>query len=142
MPTITADLVDGYAVTITNERHRWAADEPPDVGGTDTGPTPYEMLLGSLAACTSITLSMYAKRKGIALDSISTRYEYERIHADDCEHCDDDLSGWLDHVTSEIFLDGRFSDEEAARMGEIAVRCPVHRTLTNGITFTESVVVG
>lgn len=124
MPTITADLVDGYAVTITNERHRWAADEPPDVGGTDTGPTPYEMLLGSLAACTSITLSMYAKRKGIALDSISTRYEYERIHADDCGHCDDDLSGWLDHVTSEIFLDGRFSEEEAARMGEIACVAP------------------
>jgi uncharacterized OsmC-like protein len=142
MPIITADLVDGYAVTISNERHRWAADEPPDVGGTDTGPTPYEMLLGSLAACTSITLSMYAKRKGIALDSISTRYEYERIHADDCGNCDDDLSGWLDHVTSEIFLDGRFSEEEAARMGEIAVRCPVHRTLANGITFTESVVVG
>ena len=142
MPTITADLVDGYAVTITNERHRWAADEPPDLGGTDTGPTPYEMLLGSLAACTSITLSMYAKRKGIALDSISTRYQYERIHADDCEHCEDDLSGWLDHVTSEIYLDGRFSEKEAARMGEIAVRCPVHRTLANGITFTERVVVG
>ncbi len=142
MPTITADLVEGYAVTITNDRHQWVADEPPDLGGTDTGPTPYEMLLGSLAACTSITLSKYAKRKGIALDSISTRYHYERIHADDCERCDDDQTGWLDHVTSEIFLDGRFSEEEADRMGEIAVRCPVHRTLANGITFTESVVVG
>jgi putative redox protein len=142
MPTITADLVDGFVVTIHSDRHQWVADEPLDLGGTDTGPTPYELLLGSLAACTSITLSMYAKRKGIALDSISTRYHYERIHADDCEHCDDDLSGWLDHVTSEIFLEGQFSEEEATRMGEIAVRCPVHKTLANGITFTESVVVG
>jgi putative redox protein len=100
------------------------------------------MLLGSLAACTSITLAMYAGRKGITLDSISTRYHYERVHADDCESCDDDLSGWLDHVTSEIFLDGQFTDEEAARMEQIAQRCPVHRTLANGITFSESVVVG
>ena len=142
MPTITADLVDGFSVTISNDRHRWVADEPRDLGGTDTGPTPYEMLLGSLAACTSITLSMYAQRKGIVLDSISTRYHYERIHADDCASCDDDLTGWLDHVTSEIFLDGRFSEEEAERMGQIAQRCPVHKTLANGITFTERVVVG
>lgn len=142
MPIITADLVDGYVVTITNGRHEWTADEPPDLGGTDTGPNPYEMLLGSLAACTVITLSMYAARKDIALDSVSTRYEYERIHADDCEHCDDDASGWLDHVTSEIFLDGRFSPDEAARLEEIAVKCPVHRTLANGLTFTERVVVG
>ena len=142
MATITADLVDGYAVTISNDRHRWAADEPRDHGGTDSGPTPYELLLGSLAACTSITLAMYAERKGIALDSISTRYHYERIHADDCASCDDDLSGWLDHVTSEIYLDGRFTEEEATRMEQIAERCPVHKTLANGITFTERVVVG
>jgi putative redox protein len=142
MATITADLVGGYAVTISNDRHRWAADEPRDLGGTDSGPTPYELLLGSLAACTSITLAMYAERKGIALDSISTRYHYERVHADDCASCDDDLSGWLDHVTSEIYLDGRFTDEEATRMEQIAQRCPVHKTLANGITFTESVVVG
>lgn len=142
MATITADLVDGFSVTIHTDRHRWLADEPHDLGGTDSGPNPYEMLLGSLAACTSITLAMYARRKGIELDSISTRYHYERIHADDCEACDDDLSGWLDHVTSEIFLDGRFTDEEAERMEQIAQRCPVHRTLANGITFTESVVVG
>ena len=142
MAIITADLVDGYSVTISSDRHRWVADEPRDLGGTDTGPTPYEMLLGSLAACTSITLAMYAERKGITLDSISTRYHYERVHADDCESCDDDLSGWLDHVTSEIYLDGQFTDEEAERMEQIAQRCPVHRTLANGITFSETVVVG
>ncbi len=142
MPTITADLVDGCAVTISNDRHTWTADEPPDLGGTDLGPNPYELLLGALAACTSITLSMYAGRKGIALDSVSTKYHYERVHADDCEHCDDDATGWLDHVTGEVYLDGDFSEKEADRLRHVAVNCPVHKTLANGITFSETVVVG
>ena len=142
MATISADLVDGYRVEINNGRHHWTADEPIELGGTDEGPNPYELLLGALAACTSITVAMYARRKGMKLDSISVRYEFDRVHADDCEQCDDDASGFIERVSSEIFVEGDFTDEERRRLGEVAQRCPVHKTLDKGVHFEEEVVVG
>src|SRR5690606_16967319 len=138
----TADLSGGTSVEIRSERHVWYADEPVSVGGTDIGPEPYEMLLGALAACTCITLSLYARRKGIDLQAVSARFHYERVHSDDCEDCETDRTGWLDHVRSEIFVDGKFTEEERRRLAEVAVRCPVHKTLQNGIVFSDSVVVG
>lgn len=141
--TITADLSEGAVVEIRSDDHVWRADEPVDLGGSDTGPDPYELLLGSLAACTCITLSFYAKRKGIALHSVSVRYEYDKIHADDCGDCDDEAAGWLDRVQAQIFIEGEFTDEQRVRLGEVAVRCPVHKTLANGISFTsEEVIIG
>ena len=142
MATITADLTTGYKVEISNGRHTWPADEPIDLGGTDIGPNPYELMLGSLAACTAITLSMYATRKGIDLTSISTRFSYEKVHADDCGFCETDAQGFIDTVSTEIFIEGTFTDEERKRLGEVATRCPVHKTRERGITFTEQVIVG
>ena len=142
MSTITADLTQGYVVEVSNGRHSWRADEPAGVGGTDTGPTPYELLLGALAACTCITLSMYCQRKQWPLDSVSTRYSFDRVHADDCERCEETATGWLDRVRSEIFVEGPFDEAQRARLAEIARRCPVHKTLDNGIHFDEDVVVG
>jgi putative redox protein len=142
MPTITADLTTGFKVEISNGNHRWFADEPADLGGTDSGPNPYEMLLGSVAACTAITLSMYAQRKDIRIDAISVRYHYEKVHADDCSFCDDDSSGFIDTVRSEIFVDGAFTEAQRERLAEVATRCPVHKTLERGITFDDHVVVG
>lgn len=142
MPTITADLLSGFAVDITDGNHTWRSDEPIEVGGADTGPTPYELLLGALAACTCITLSMYAQRKGIAITSISARYTYEKVHADDCGFCDDDDKGFIDTVSSQVFVEGDFDEDERARLEEIAVRCPVHKTLERGIRFSEEVFVG
>ncbi|KAA0235401.1 MAG: OsmC family peroxiredoxin [Actinobacteria bacterium] len=141
MATITADLTEGSVVEIRDGRHVWHADEPPKAGGTDVGPNPYELLLGSLAACTCITLALYARHKEIHLESVSARFHYDKVHADDCEDCEDDVSGWLDRVRSEIFIDGDFTDEQRARLEQIAVRCPVHKTLQNGITFTEETVI-
>ncbi len=142
MPTITADLTNGFEVDITNGRHTWRADEPPDLGGADTGPNPYELLLGSLAACTTITLSMYASRKGIPVTSISAQYSYEKVHADDCAFCEDDDQGFIDTVSSEIFIEGDFDEAQRQRLAEVAVRCPVHKTLERGIRFSEAVFVG
>ncbi len=141
MATITADLLDGYVVEVRNGRHRWRADEPVDLGGTETGPTPYEMLLGAVASCTLITLAMYTRRKGMKVDSVSVRYTYERVHADDCDSCPDDLTGYLDRVTSEIVIEGQFTDDERGRLEQVAVRCPVHRTLERGVVFADTVVV-
>lgn len=142
MRTITADLRSGTRVEIRNGRHVWYADEPVDKGGIDEAPNPYEMLLGSLAACTCITISYYAARKGLSLHSVSVRYTYDRIHADDCEDCESTDNGWLELVTSEIFIEGQFDDAQRARLREIAVRCPVHKTLEKGVRFKDSVTVG
>jgi putative redox protein len=140
--TVSADLSDGMAVEIRNGRHVWYADEPPSQGGTDTGPDPYEMLLGALAACTCITVFAYAKRKGIDLHSVSARFHYEKVHSDDCRDCETDEVGWLDHVRSEVFVEGTFDEEQRKRLMEVAVRCPVHKTLAHGVTFTDHVVAG
>lgn len=142
MATITADLTEGFQVDITNGSHTWRADEPVDLGGTDTGPNPYELVLGALAACTCITLSMYAQRKGIGLTSVSAQFTYDKVHADDCGFCDDDDKGFIDTVSSEIFIEGDFDEEQRARLQEVAVRCPVHKTLERGIRFSEEIFAG
>ena len=143
MATITADLTAGFAVELRAGNHVWHADEPTDLGGTDTGPTPYDLLVSAVASCTCITLSMYCRRKGWDLHSISARYEIDKIHADDCGECDDDASGYIDRVRSQIFIEGTFDDEQRDRLSDIARRCPVHKTLDNGATFTvECIFVG
>jgi putative redox protein len=137
MTRITAELTSGTAVRLSNGRHQWAADEPPDIGGTDTGPNPYELLLGSLAACTCITLSLYCKRKDIALHRITTNYDFSRIHARDCEDCDEPKTGYIDKITSDVNIEGDFDDAQRKRLAEIAERCPVHKTLANGVVFED-----
>ena len=142
MTLITAELHENYQVSITNGRHTWRADEPIEVGGDDTGPNPYDLLLGSLAACTTITLALYAKRKDIDLRSVSVEYGHDRVHADDCEQCDETHQGLVDRVTSRIFIDGAFDDATRKRLQEVAVRCPVHKTLAAGVVFDETVFAG
>ncbi len=142
MTTITAELTKNFRVDITNGTHTWRADEPVDLGGEDTGPNPYDLLLGSLAACTTITLGFYAKRKDIKLTSVSAEYSFDRVHADDCEQCDDDHEGMIDRITSRIFIDGDFDEATRKRLQEVAVRCPVHKTLAAGVVFDETVFAG
>jgi len=132
---ITADLTGGAYVRVTNGRHVWIGDEPESAGGTDEAPNPYELLLGALAACTCITVSLYCQHKGWKLDNVSVEYEHDRVHADDCDDCDSDATGHLDRVRSRIFIDGDFDDAQRERLRQVAVRCPVHKTLDRGITF-------
>ncbi len=142
MASITAELQSNFRVDITNGTHTWRADEPVDLGGDNTGPNPYDMLLGALAACTSITMSMYAQRKNINISSLSVEYSYDKVHAKDCEQCDDSHAGMVDRVTSRIFIDGDFDEATRKRLMDIAQRCPVHKTLENGIVFDETVYAG
>lgn len=125
----------GFAQEIVAGPHRLIADEPPAVpGGTDTGPTPYDLLLAGLGACTSMTLRMYADRKKWPLTGVETRLRHSRIHAEDCEDCES-ASGRIDRIERTIALEGDLDDGQRRRLLEIADRCPVHRTLTNEIVI-------
>lgn len=137
MTQISAMLTSGMAVRISNGRHEWLADEPGDAGGTDTGPNPYELLLGSLAACTCITISWYCRHKGLRLTSVSATYEFSRIHAADCEDCDAPDKGFIDKITSDVRITGDFDEAQKTRLAQIAERCPVHKTLAHGIVIED-----
>jgi putative redox protein len=119
----------GFAQEITAGPHRLLADEPVAVGGTDTGPTPYGLVLSALGACTSMTVSMYARRKQWPLEAVTVRLRHSRIHAVDCENCET-KEGMLDRIEADVELQGALSEEQRARLLDIARKCPVHRTLT------------
>ncbi len=138
MTQISAELESGTVVRLSNGRHEWTADEPIDIGGTDVGPNPYELLLGSLAACTCVTISMYCRHKGITLQSISASYEFSNVHADDCKDCEESDKGFIEKITSNINIRGDFDDAQRKRLAQIVERCPVHKTLGRGLAFEDN----
>lgn len=122
----------GFSQEIAVGRHRLTADEPLSVGGTDAGPTPYDMLLAALGSCMSMTVAMYARRKRWPLEAVTVRLRHSRIHAADCEACET-TEALLDHIECEVELTGVLDDEQHVRLLEIANKCPVHRTLTSKV---------
>jgi uncharacterized OsmC-like protein len=108
--------------------HELVADEPTNLGGTDAGPTPYDYLLAALGSCTTMTLRMYADRKGWPLESVTVRLSQDRVHATDCEECETE-EGRIDRIEREIELEGPLDEEQRLRLLEIADKCPVHRTM-------------
>ena len=131
MLTITVRSVAGYQQEIIAGDHVLFADEPVAAGGDDTGPNPYELLLGALGACTSITLEMYARRKGWDLKHVEVELTHTKDYAKDCEDCPDKPTR-IDRITRRIRLGGALDAEQRQRLMEIAKRCPVHQTLTGG----------
>jgi uncharacterized OsmC-like protein len=125
--TVVVLSESGLAQEIIARDHRWIADEPAPFGA-DTGPSPYELLLSSLGACTSMTLRLYAKRKSWDLRRITVRLQHSRIHAEDCRDCET-KHGFLDRIDREIELIGDLDDAQKRRLLEIAEQCPVHRSL-------------
>jgi putative redox protein len=126
-----------YRTEIAAGRHPLVADEPESVGGTDAGPTPYDYLLAALGSCTGMTLRMYADRKDWPLDEATVRLSHEKVHAEDCDHCDTD-DGKVDRIVREIELTGDLSPDQRERLLEIANKCPVHRTLHSEIDVQSS----
>jgi uncharacterized OsmC-like protein len=124
----------GFAQDIRIGPHRLAADEPIAAGGADTGATPYDLLLASLGACTSMTVGLYARRKQWPLEAVRVRLRHGKIHAADCADCETRV-GMIDRIEVDLELEGPLSDEQRARLLEIAERCPVHRTLTSEIVI-------
>jgi len=121
----------GLASKVRHGGHELTADEPETVkGGTDRGPSPYDLLLAALGSCTAMTLRMYAERKDIPLKTVTVRLRHARIYAQDCEDCET-VDGRVDEIERRIALSGNLSGEQRARLLEIADRCPVHRTLTS-----------
>jgi len=124
---------------VRSGRHRFLADEPVAVGGFDSGPGPYDLVLAGLGACTAMTLRLYAERKALALERVSVRLRHSRIHAADCESCET-KEGMIDRIERAITLHGALDEDARRRLMEIADKCPVHRTLTSEIDIrtTES----
>ena len=127
----------GFRTDVVAGSHAFVVDEPVAVGGTDAGPTPYDLLVAALGACTSMTLRMYADRKGWPLEGVTVRLRHARVHAEDCANCESGTAK-VDRVTREIELAGPLDDTQRRRLLEIADRCPVHRTLSAGVRITTS----
>ena len=139
MATVTAQLGAGMKTTISASQFLWSADEPIAGGGTDEGPTPYEILIGGLAACTAITLRWYADRKGLPLTGVDVTLRYDRVHADDCAECESETRGMIERIRSEVTIHGSFDQAQRARLAQIVERCPVPKTLTRGVQIFDSV---
>lgn len=119
-----------YQQRITASGHVLLADEPLAVGGRDSGPGPYDLLLAGLGACTSMTMRMYAERKAIPLERTRVTLQHSRIYARDCETCETQ-EGMISRIDRVIAMEGALSAEQRAKLMEIADKCPVHRTLTS-----------
>jgi len=142
VPEVTVQLGAGTDVRLSARHHSWRGDEPSSHGGTDTGPTPYEQLLGALGTCTALTLRMYARHKSLPLESVEIRYRFTRELPADCPECTEtDLppDATLDVIRAHVVLRGDFNEAQRERLRQVAGRCPVHRTLEGGPRLFETV---
>ncbi len=116
-----------FGTIVVAGEHRLIADEPLGFGGGNEGPGPYELLLGALGACTSMTLRMYAARENMPLDDVTVTLRHDRNHAHDCDHCGE--ADRVEAIHASIDLVGALTEDQRARLAKVAKKCPVHRTL-------------
>jgi putative redox protein len=140
----SADVVvwsegSGFAQQIAAGPHGLRGDEPESVGGTGTGPSPYDFLLAALGSCTSMTVGMYARKKMWPLERVTVWLRHSRIYAVDCAECET-KEGMLDRIELDVRFDGPLTAEQCSRLLEIANKCPVHRTLTSEINIRTRIV--
>jgi putative redox protein len=124
----------GFLTSLISAGHRLLADEPEAAGGSDAGPSPYDLLSAALAACTTMTLTLYARHKKLDVAAVTAVVKHNKVHAADCEDCET-TDGKVDVFERLITVDGKLTEEQRARMLEIADRCPVHRTLHSAVTI-------
>jgi putative redox protein len=133
---VTERSASAFTRQISAGHHQLVADEPPPVGD-DNGPTPYDLVLAGLGACTSMTVRMYADRKQWSLAQIRVTLRHSRIHAKDCADCET-RNGYIDQIDCDVELTGDLDDAQRQRLLYIAERCPVHQTLTSEVRITTS----
>lgn len=124
--------VGKFQQNVTFGPHQILADEPVAVGGADTGPGPYDLLLSALGACTSMTMRMYADRKSLPVDRITVTLTHNKVHAKDCAECET-REGLIDQIDRAISIEGALDADQRQRLMEIADKCPVHRTLKSEV---------
>jgi putative redox protein len=117
--------------------HSFTTDEPVAAGGEDAGPDPYTLLLAALGSCISMTVTLYARRKQWPLESVTVRLQQNRKHAKDCKVCEQ-TEGYIHHIERTVSFTGALTEEQRARLQEIAHKCPVHKTLTSPIVIAEA----
>jgi putative redox protein len=130
--SVTETLSGRFVQTAQTGRHVFTLDEPTAVGGNDAGPGPYDLLLMSLGACTSMTLRMYAESKKWPLQRVKVQLQHHKVHAEDCAQCETKV-GLVDEIVRDIQLLGDLTEVQRQRLLEIANKCPVHRTLMSEI---------
>lgn len=139
MGPVIAHSGASFRVDIEAGRHKLVADEPASAGGTDEGPTPYDYLSATLAACTSMTMRFLAKRDNIPLEGVEISVSNDRIYAKDCADCTSQ-SGYIHRFDVQIKLKGNLTPEQRSKLLDAANRCPVRKTLTNEIRIEETLV--
>ena len=112
-------------------------DEPQSVGGDGAGPDPYTLLMGALGGCISMTVTLYARRKGWPLERVTVRLRQQRIHAKDCTECERSTEGYVHRIERSVTVEGDLTEEQRTRLQEIAHKCPVHKVLTSEIIIAE-----
>jgi putative redox protein len=117
--------------------HAFTTDEPLAAGGDDAGPDPYTLILAALGSCMSMTVRLYARRKQWPLESVTVRLRQNRVHSKDCQECTQKSEGFIHRIEREVSFTGPLSDEQQARLQEIAGKCPVHKTLSSEIVITD-----
>jgi putative redox protein len=132
-------LEDNFTTSLQTKRHSLISDEPSDIGGDDLGPSPYELLNASLVACTIMTLKLYAERKKWDLREVFVYTSHVKKHSDELG-IDLEKPTYLDHIEKKLRFVGSLSDEQIARLKDIASKCPVHRTLVAGVNFNTEVI--
>jgi putative redox protein len=123
-----------YVQNVSVGHHLFQGDEPFDVGGRDAGPNPFELLLAALGTCTSITVRMYADRKGWPLEDVQVRLAYAPVPYENCDTSSEEAD-LIDGIQEELIVVGDLSEAQRERLAEIAARCPVHRTLGSPISI-------
>ena len=137
-------MKEGFRTQITAGKHQLIADEPNEAGGTDAGPSPYELLLAALGACTAMTLKMYVERKKLPITDVEVSLTFDRIHIDDCESCvkEERLNDQeVQHISRLIYVTGDVTEEQKERLLYIAGRCPVHVTLHSNPHVEDALIV-
>jgi putative redox protein len=129
----------GFAQEVEVGSHEVYADEPVSFGGTDSGPSPYDLLLAALGSCTSMTIGFYARKRRWPLENITVSLRHSKIHAIDCEECET-KEGKIDRIELDIQMTGSLTAEQRTKLMEIAGKCPVHQTLTSEINIKSRLI--